>query len=156
MQQQIHNSKVISGLMDLTTMKIKIDRKSYQSLVDFDQDVSLMLRNCLLQFCHEERNPPKKSPSIVVDTKQAAQVIGFLNRLVSFALIFFYCRLRRRLPSLGTSLVRIWRRSSPAMTPKRFTRSPLLLLLLLFLRPKETEKKKMKQRLKLKEMSLSL
>lgn len=74
MQQQIQNSKVISDLMDLTTMKIKVDRNSYRTLASFHDDVTLMIRNCFMQFLHEEKNPAKKLPPPAVDTKQAAKV----------------------------------------------------------------------------------
>jgi hypothetical protein len=75
MQQQIQNSKVITYLMDFNTMKVKLEqRKSYGSLESFHSDVIIMIRNCFLQFCHEEKFPLKKTPQIVIDTAEACKV----------------------------------------------------------------------------------
>lgn len=38
--------KTISSPMDLGTIKLKIDRRKYKTVAEFDQDVTLMLHNC--------------------------------------------------------------------------------------------------------------
>lgn len=38
--------KTISSPMDLSTIKLKIDRRKYKTVAEFDQDVTLMLHNC--------------------------------------------------------------------------------------------------------------
>ena len=37
---------VIKEPMDLSTIKLKIDRRKYRTIADFDADVKLMLNNC--------------------------------------------------------------------------------------------------------------
>ena len=36
----------IAHPMDLSTIRLKIDRKKYRSMADFDRDVMLMMHNC--------------------------------------------------------------------------------------------------------------
>jgi len=38
--------KTITSPMDLGTIKLKIDRRKYKTVAEFDQDVRLMLHNC--------------------------------------------------------------------------------------------------------------
>jgi hypothetical protein len=79
MPQQIQNSKVITYLMDFNTMKVKLEqRKSYKTIDSFHCDVIIMIRNCFLQFCHEEKNPLKKNAPSSIDTNEAMKVKQFL------------------------------------------------------------------------------
>ena len=38
--------RTIARPMDLGTIKLKIDRRKYKTVAEFDQDVTLMLHNC--------------------------------------------------------------------------------------------------------------
>ena len=39
--------KTITSPMDLSTIKLKMDRRKYRNIAEFNADVTLMLHNCL-------------------------------------------------------------------------------------------------------------
>ncbi len=39
--------KTITSPMDLSTIKLKMDRRKYRTMAEFNTDVTLMLHNCL-------------------------------------------------------------------------------------------------------------